>query len=407
MIPDQLQAKNIWLISPFSDPSTASDRYRYICQELAARKAHVCQYVSGFNHLEKRLRRASPAPWRCIEVFETGYRRNVGIQRVLSHLVFDCLILFYLIREAFRSGLPDTILSALPHNGAACVAALFAKTTRAKFIVDIHDTWPESILSVAKPRGISHAIFILWKFCADLALYAADDVFGESLQYAHRANSIRDRFGLSRAKAIYIGGDMNYYLEIPPAGDMPLELNNAKFIMAYAGNLGNNYDLDCLIDAFSDFEKEYPDAGLMILGCGEMESDIRAKLFKKCKKAWISGRISHRSLLGYLKKSHVGINCFKSGGNVAYSYKLNDYLLVGLPVINSLAGEAADIISNYNIGANYQAGDKYSMLRAFRACYAKWNEDPCWARRSAEFCSEALDRTKSYQPLIRSCLHEA
>lgn len=109
-------------------------------------------------------------------------------------------------------------------------------------------------------------------------------------------------------------------------------------------------------------------------------------------------------LLGYLKRSQVGLNCFKAGGNVAYSYKFNDYLLSGVPVINSLTGESADLISVYDLGVNYHAGDPKSLLEALRVCRYRWTKDPAWAEKVVAFSARVLDRRESYRSLIQCCL---
>ncbi|MCX5847584.1 MAG: hypothetical protein NTW12_14730 [Deltaproteobacteria bacterium] len=320
--------------------------------------------------------------------------------------MFDILILFYFIRESLRRGRPDTIFSVLPHNGAACVATIFARVIGARFIVDIHDTWPESILSVTKLNFITKVGYYVWKACADFPLRYADYVFSESVQYAERANSIRKSSEQSRAQAIYLGGDPDYYRSILPAERLPEKLQSAKFIVAYAGTLGENYDLDCLIDAFANFESECPEAGLLILGGGEREMAIRTKIADVSIKAWVSGRLPYRILLGYLKRSHIGLNCFKAGGNVAYSYKLNDYLLLGLPVINSLEGESAHLISTQDLGVNYQAGNPESLLNALRACYNRFLANgQSWTEKVVDFSSQMLDRKVNYRPLIERCLY--
>jgi len=400
-----MKNKKLWIISPFSNPTSpdSSDRYRYICQALTEEGASVCQFVSIFEHGRKQYRQLDTLPWRCVTVFEPGYNNNVSIRRILSHAVFDILILFYFIRERLRSGRPDTIFSVLPHNGAACVAAIFAKLSRARFIVDVHDTWPESILSVYKLNFATRIVYRFWKACADFPLICADMVFGESKRYAERANNVRNRFGRSPAETIYIGGDLSYYQTIKVV-DIPYELRDASFIVAYAGTLGENYDLDCIVDAFVEFQKECPEAGLMFLGGGEREDFIKNKLVNTSVKAWVSGRIPYYKLIAYLKCSKVGLNCFKPGGNVAYSYKLNDYLLTGLPVINSLSGESADFVSKYNLGANYKASDTSSLLDALRLCHAQWIKNPNWSDHVREFAANNLNRKVSYQPLIQSCL---
>lgn len=404
-----MRKANVWVLSPFSNPSIqeSADRYLYICQELSKRGVKVCQFVSTFDHGEKRRRNYKLPPWQSVGVFEPGYRKNVSIRRVLSHIVFDLLILFYFIREAIRGGIPDTILTAMPHNGAACVAAIFAKGFRVKLIVDVHDTWPESILSVTKLNIFTRSVYRLWKGIADFVLLCADEVFAESVRYAERANAIRDRFGLSRATPIYLGGDLGYYRRIYPPEILPEEVQGASFILAYAGTLGENYDFDCVINAFVAFIKECPEAGLVLLGGGERETSLRSRLSTLGLKAWVSGRISHPMLLGYLKASRVGLNCFKAGGNVAYSYKLNDYLLSGLPVVNSLVGESAELISTHDLGVNYRAGDQNSLLDALRICYLKWRENPDWSQKVLSFSAEFLNRQESYRTLLQRCLERA
>jgi glycosyltransferase involved in cell wall biosynthesis len=396
----------VWVVSAFSNPASADspDRYRFICQELTDRGASVVQFVSAFDHNSRTRRRIGPIPWRCVEVYEPGYARNVSLRRVASHLVFDSLIGFYFLREAVHGGVPDTILAALPHNGAACVAAAFAFVGRARFVVDIHDTWPESILSVTRVSPILRLPYQAWKGAADLAIAVADDVYGESVEYARRADTVRLRVGRPAAQAIYLGGDLDYYRRVGSAESLPRELSGATFLLAYAGTLGANYDLDCVLDAYARFSVECPEAGLLLLGGGEREADLRLRISRFGLKAWVSGHISHPELLRYVARAHVGLNCFKAGGNVAYSYKLNDYLLSGTPVVNSLPGESAALIEEWGLGANYRAGDPESLLDALRTCRSRWRVDPAWKERVRGFSTAHLDRKTSYRAILDSCL---
>ena len=286
----------VWVISPFSDPSgpPSADRYRFICDELTARGARVTQFVTGFDHARKRRRTFRSGRWHIVTVFEPGYSRNVSLRRVLSYAVFDTLIVFYFLRELLRGGRPRTIFSAVPHNGAACVAAAFAKVVGARFIVDVHDTWPEAILSVTRLNMVTRIGYRAWKLLADCALVAADDVFAESRSYAERADSVRIPRGLEPARAIYLGGDLGYYASISPAETLPPPVDNAAFLLAYAGTLGANYDLDCLVDAFAAFGKKHPEAALLVLGTGEREEELRGRLARAGARAWVSGRIPTR-----------------------------------------------------------------------------------------------------------------
>jgi glycosyltransferase involved in cell wall biosynthesis len=403
-------SRRVWVVSPFSYPGgpESPDRYGYLCHALRARGAEVTQFVSGFDHHAHKGRRRPPAlPWRCVAVAEPGYARNVSARRLASHAVFDLLLPGYFLREVLRGGLPDAVLTALPHNGAALLAGLFCKAFGARFVVDVHDTWPESVLSVTRLNAATRMGYLAWKKCADLAYRLADAAFGESERYAARASEVRVPLGKTPAQAIHLGGDIGYYEGVAPAPALPAELRGAHFVVAYAGTLGANYDLDCAVEAFDAFSAECPDAGLLLLGGGEREAELRARLAELGLPAWVSGRIPHRELVGYLKRAQVGLNCFKAGGNVAYSYKLNDYLLSGLPVVNSLEGEAAEMVSRHGLGANYQAGDAQSLLAALRQCRARWAEEPDWPARLLAFSARVLDRDHTYLPMVAECLAES
>src|SRR5512137_2879509 len=241
-----MSAPVVWVVSPFSDPSPEAefDRYRFICAELTRRGAKVCQFVSAFDHGRKRHRAAPLAPWRVVPVWEPGYARNVSIRRLASHVVFDALVIFYFVREMIRGGRPDVIFAAVPHNGAACVGGALARICRARFVVDVHDTWPESLLGVTQLHGPMRMGYWIWKKVADAALIAADQVFAESSGYAARADAIRTARGKSAARAILLGGNLDYYDAIAPLERLPGGLDGARFVVAYAGTLGANYDLD-------------------------------------------------------------------------------------------------------------------------------------------------------------------
>ena len=401
-----MNASKVWVLSPFSDPTIpkSSDRYRYICQELTDKGAVVCQFISAFDHAQKRHRTIPPLPWRCITVFEPGYKRNVSISRILSHVIFDLLIMFYLLKEIIYSDVPDVIFCALPHNGTASIVGLFARVFRARFIVDIHDTWPESVLGVTSLNRWTWVPYYMWKALASFAIWLADDVFGESKRYVQRANEVRDYSSRSRGCVVYLGGDISYYRDIESNTAFPKEIDAAGFIVAYVGTLGANYDLDCILDAFVVFGKDNPSSALVFLGEGEREAELRGRIADLGLRAWVSGRILHPQLVGYLKRAKVGLNSFLSGGNVAYSYKLNDYLLSGVPVINSLEGEAAEIIADHRLGENYVPGDANSLIEALRRVYRHWEYEPGGGGRVSSFASELLDRKTGYDPIVSCCL---
>jgi len=58
-----------------------------------------------------------------------------------------------------------------------------------------------------------------------------------------------------------------------------------------------------------------------------------------------------------LSCSDIAINSFRRGTRVAYSYKFNDYISAGLPVVNNVMGETAGLIEKYKMGLNFNYSD--------------------------------------------------
>lgn len=401
--------RRVWVLSPFSEPSHPAtfDRYAWICGALAARGAEVTQFVSAFDH-GRKARRAVPAglPWRAVPVPEPGYARNVGVARLASHLVFDALVAPALAAEALRGGRPHALLAALPHEGAAAVAGLLCKAAGARFVVDVHDTWPESVLAVTRLGTLGRAGYRAWRATADLAYRLADDAFAGSHRYAARADEVRLPRGRPAARAIPLGGDAAWYAAVAPAAALPAPLAGTSFLVGYVGALGENYDLDTALDAVADLAAGHPGVALAVLGAGEREAALRRRADRLGLRAWFSGRRPHAELVALLKRCHVGLNCFRPGGNVAFSYKLTDYLLAGVPVVNALEGEAAELIARHGLGESYPAGSRAGLARALEACRTRREVDPAWSGRIARWAAGALDRERAYAPLLECLLHE-
>ena len=89
---------------------------------------------------------------------------------------------------------------------------------------------------------------------------------------------------------------------------------------------------------------------------------------------------------------------------MAYSYKLNDYLLAGVPVINSLPGEAWEMVEQHDLGYNYTAGNGEELAAALRRALED-REAAARQRASVRRFAEArLDRARTYGPIVEELL---
>ena len=402
-------APAVWIVAPFLNLSLAADGGRYggLARQVQREGAVVTVFTSAFDHYTKR--RKPPMSWhglRFVSVYEPGYRSNVSLRRIASHLVFDLCLLGAGLWTAAVRGRPRSILCPLPHNGGALLLSLLAKAMGSRFIVDVHDTWPESLLAVHRVRRYQRPFYHLWRWCADLALRFADAVFAESERYAERANQVRRPRGQSTATCVYLGGDPEYYATAGSDASLPPAIAEAPFRVAYLGSLGRNYDLETVMLAFREFQHRHPEAYLAFLGGGELESALRQQAAALRLNAWFSGIQPHATLIGMLRQMDYGVNAFAPGGNVAYSYKLNDYLLTGIPVLNSLRGEVWEAVEQWDLGYNYPAGDAAALAEMLEQARmhparAKQQRD-----RVSAFTKTRLDRRRIYAPILASLLGE-
>jgi glycosyltransferase involved in cell wall biosynthesis len=323
---------------------------------------------------------------------------------VLSHLVFDACLALAAVRELLVRGRPRSIYCPIPHNLGALLLALIARTVGSRIVIDVHDTWPESLLAIHRPRPHERPVYRLWRWAADAALRLADGVVAESVRYAERADRVRVPRGLAPARCVYLGGDLPYYSNAQSSLALPPEIAAATARFVYVGNLGRNYDLALLVRTVRTVQEEHPEACLVFLGGGELEPGLRSLAAELGLKTWFSGLLPHRDLIALLGDMYYGLNTFAAGGNVAYSYKLNDYLLAGIPVINSLPGEAWEMVERNDLGYNYTAGDASELSAALRRAL----DDPAAADRqrgnARTFAAAHLDRTRTYVPILEELL---
>jgi len=400
-----MKRKTIWVISPFSNPflDIESDRYKYICSVIHENNFKVINFVSSFDHHKKKQKSYNgKCKWIIVNVYEPGYIKNVSISRIISHFIFNLSLPICFFYAILKYGLPKSIFCAIPHNGSAIISYFFGKIVNATVVVDIHDTWPESVLSIHNLNYITKIIYSVLFKIESLAIYLPDYVFAESQKYADRANSIRVGSSKSSAQPILLGGNINYYNLKDNAERIEIPFNLDRFIIAYSGNLGINNDLDCIIKAFNRFNNEYKDSLLLFIGAGEREEEIKQIIQENNLDAFVTGRVSYSLLVDLLKISNVGLNSFKVGGNVAYSYKINDYFLCGLPVINSLHGEVAQYINQFKLGWNYLAGDVDSLYDAMVCSYINFNSNEKNTTQLNQFVSTKLNRDVTYRPILKA-----
>ena len=114
--------------------------------------------------------------------------------------------------------------------------------------------------------------------------------------------------------------------------------------------------------------------------------------------------VSYADYMKYLSYADIALNSFKAGSEVAYSYKFNDYITVGIPVLNNLKGETAALISRYHIGMNfeYSVHSLYDQMNKMLETPGLLSE----MQKNATFVATAvLDRKIVYREMLDKLMH--
>lgn len=170
---------------------------------------NVTLFTSDFSHSEKAHIEKNDFenyPFDIELVHEPGYSTNVSVKRALSHVNYS----FNLRKAIKKYNEPDIIYAAYPTMSAAFFAGKYANNNNIPFIIDVQDTWPESI-SAAIDTDKLLVKTVMWPFTkfADHIYSMADLVIGVSETYAQRAN-VKN----SKAKdyvSVYIGAELDTF----------------------------------------------------------------------------------------------------------------------------------------------------------------------------------------------------
>ena len=178
--------KNIIIIANFCRDFSKTDngRFMYLCKELSTNN-NVEIITSDFRHATKKHKDVLNHNWPFKITFlkEPGYKKNISIQRFLSHRAWGLEVKKYLE----KSKKPDVVYCAVPSLTGPFFAARYCKKENIKFIIDIQDLWPEAFKLVFNIPILSNLVFLPFQCLANSIYKSADSICAVSETYANRA----------------------------------------------------------------------------------------------------------------------------------------------------------------------------------------------------------------------------
>lgn len=288
--------------------------------------------LTDFIHANK-----SYATWEregYILVNTKSYKKNISVDRLYSHYKFAKDIETQLEKMEV-----DLLHVLLPANSLAKVARKYKEThPSVNLYFDIIDLWPETMPINRFKRTYP---FEYWRKLRDDYLDNADRIYCECNLFA----KVMQREDDKRFRTLY------WVKTDEPVPSEP-KLSAEELHFCYLGSINNVIDIDYIVKMCRELIK-LKKVVLHIVGDGEK----REELLQKARET--QAEVIYHGLVYEPEKKqaifdicHFGLNIMKSSVCVGLTMKSLDYFQAGLPIVNNIDGDTADMINNYKIGFN-------------------------------------------------------
>ncbi|AIQ76188.1 hypothetical protein [Paenibacillus odorifer] len=312
---------------------TYEDRIDLLHEYFCKRGDEVTIIQSDFRHFKKSKRIEEKPGY--IFVNTSTYNKNLSIARLRSHYAYA--------KKAFElveNIKPELLYAVIPANSIAKFAGEYKKNNNdVKLVFDLVDLWPETM-----PIGNMKYFppFTFWRLMRDNSLKFADFIITECNLYQ---SILKDLLKNSKKDTVYLAKK-----EIKIVNNSVL--NEREFHLCYLGSINNIIDIQ-QIKKFIKALHEIKPTTLHIIGDGENRNLLieeinstgavvkyHSKLYDAAEKQLI------------FDQCHFGLNIMKKDVCVGLTMKSIDYFQHGLPIINNIQADTAEIVELYKIGFN-------------------------------------------------------
>ena len=383
--------KKIYLIAHFCSDfsSKGNNRFNYLASLLTNRGNEVDFFTTDFSHVKKRKRITTGlvVPYRINFIHEIGYKKNVSVKRILSHMLFSR----NLAHSLKQIPLPDVVYLAIPSIDAAYVTAKYCIKRNIPYILDIQDLWPEAFQLVLK-----NADFLFWgmKRRADFIYKNASEIIAVSETYLERAISVRN--SKCNSLCVYLGTDLKNFDSYPV---LSTDKNIGEVWIVYIGTLGASYNISIVIDAIKLLvESGISNFSFQVFGDGPNMKEYQDRAKGLPIHFW--GRLIYEEMIGYVKNGDIAVNPIVKGAAQSIINKHADYAAAGLPIVNTQEClEYRNLLDHYNCGINCDVESVEQVANALRFLIENPIDRVRMGKNSRLMAEEVFDRSNTYQQI--------
>lgn len=335
---------NIWYISKYASPSKYffGTRHFYLSEEWVKMGNDVTIITSNSSHLTndlpqfksfsmKEMINGVKVVW--LNVIQS--KTSSGFKRILSWLQFDLMLLFLKKKELSK---PDIIIVSSLSLTAVIPGYILAKKYKSKFVFEVRDIWPLSIIKLGGYNPKNFFVRIL-SFVEKFGYEKADLIVGTMPNLIEHVNHITKRY--KKCICIPQGLSTDFYefdQQELKQDYVDAYLPKVKFIVCYAGTINANNPLDSLIEA-ARILKNNSNIHFVILGNGS-EKERLINDTSNLENITFPPAINKNQVNSFLNHVHICYDSFESD-LAKFGLSRNkwiDYMYAAKPIVCSYDG---------------------------------------------------------------------
>ena len=367
-------AKSIWFINDYAGSPYHGMEFRnyYFAKEFVKKGYKVYIVSASYMHLFKKLPELKGNYTfeeidgiNYVWVKVPNYGESTNKKRVLKWFIFTAKLFFLPLKKMQK---PDFIIASPMAPFLAIPAYKLAKKFNAKFVYEIKDIWPLSIIELGNISP-KNPLIRLMSWCEKFAVKKADLIVSSLQNYDEH---LKNDLGINK-NFLWVnnGISLDEMNQIEPlAKDIKEQIPKDKFIVGYTGTIGIANALEYFLES-AKLLKEYKDIVFVIVGNGKEKSNLVKKygelenviFIEPIKKAQV------QSMLKLFDACYIGLkkeNLFKYGVS---PNKLFDYMYSAKPIVYAIDSGKNNIVNLANCGVSAEAQNSQSIANAIKKLY--------------------------------------
>lgn len=362
--------------SHFYPPETAAAATRV--SELSrhwARAGHDVHVLTGFPHYPNGV---VPASYRNRLRGLTMHEQIDGVEVIRAPVIptsndrsWKRMVNYssFMVGAALRGMVmarPDVVIGTSPHLLTGIVSWWLALRFKSRFVFEVRDLWPESLIGAGIGGSGSQLIALLDRV-ANFLYKRADMIV--TVTQAQKDNLIAKR-GVPKERISVVENGVDDDLFQPMDKQWcrkELNWDPDRFVLSYLGNIGLAQGVDSILELASSLKKPLPQARVVLIGDGASRKNLATQLEESGLDNVEMVPLQPRQRVPlYVNASDICLVTLRKSEvfETALPSKLLEFMACARPILLAAGGQARQVLETAQAGLTVDAGDIPGMVNA-------------------------------------------